>query len=306
MMLNQEIERGTVYYVTYSSDLNTLAVGRPFVVLTDFSLLPTARYITGVYTTTNEERSKLSSVIELKTMRRRSWAVVDQIVTVDRKHIGDRMCKLSQDDMDALEDAIRNQLGFAEQIVVKTDEKAESNLEFEVEYYRRMYEMAMNRLVERDFENRLTGQKAVEPEVIEPEITEPKVVEPVDLNQATTVTLWNLGLSHAQAEVIENNRPYKSMKDIQALPGITTICFKMLEQKCTVIPVKKLVYFSDKININTATAEDLQQLGIGEYTSLKFIAWRGGQKKLKSMDDVAKFPRMGKINIKKLEGKIEF
>lgn len=133
----------------------------------------------------------------------------------------------------------------------------------------------------------------------------------VDLNTATAAELEALpGVGAATSKKIIAGRPYKSVDDLSK-SGISKSALAKLEPLVTVadsapaaptpaaadapapekeadapkVPYVPQVADSDKVNLNTATADALEQLpGIGPAVSKKIIAGRP----YKSMDDVAK------------------
>jgi len=61
----------------------------------------------------------------------------------------------------------------------------------------------------------------------------------------------------------------------------------------------------DRININTATAEELMSLpGIGRVRAEEIVIYRGKKGKFSSIDDLAKIPGIGEATVERLRGRV--
>ena len=149
-------KRGEVYYIRYNDAIGSEQfVGRPGIIVSSDVINEKQPTVAIVYTSTQPRSFWFTP--ELTSTSKRSWALCEQIVTVDKMRLGDRMCVLTEEEMVAVDDALRGVLGLdwpeaddadaaAEEPVDEMDELAE--LRVEAELYHKMYDKLMDKMVE--------------------------------------------------------------------------------------------------------------------------------------------------------------
>lgn len=134
-----------------------------------------------------------------------------------------------------------------------------------------------------------------------PKVTESPAKHPakINLNTATADELQQLpGVGEATARKIIAGRPYKSVDDL-VKATISKASIDKIRDKVTVGATEEMAR-SHKINLNTASFDDLQKLpGIGEVTAKKIVAGRP----YKSVDDLAK-AGLSKASIDKIRDEV--
>ena len=92
--MENEIKRGEVWYLKFNDSVGfEESVGRPAVVVSSEEGLGTTPIIQVVYMTTTPKKG--GSVVELFTPKKRSWALCNQIVSVDRSRFLSYLCTLN-------------------------------------------------------------------------------------------------------------------------------------------------------------------------------------------------------------------
>ncbi len=172
----------------------------------------------------------------------------------------------------------------------------------EIAMWQRLYEKALNQVVDMKYTNDLflknhlgrEETKAVIPApatVVTPEPPKqpeppaedtPVVEERLDINSCTITALKKLGFSVSLAKTIVDRRPYKTVADLKAVPGLKGTQYRIMEPKlcCTPVvaavvekpkPVSALVEPDTgceeeetpaaaevaKVNVNTASAQEI-------------------------------------------------
>lgn len=245
-------QRGEVYYVRYDMGVGSEeAVGRPYVIISSDEESKTSPLLTVIPMTTSMRYIGVG--VELTTTHRRSWALCQQISSLDKSRFGDRMCLLSAAEMAKIDAALVEILGLPvvnekkqaehdKQIAImsqaiKDAEKAAADSLTEIEVLKRAYERVLDKLVEQRIERDIKA-RAPEPEIVE--TSEPVViaVEPepelVDINRCTIKELRALNFNENVALNIMANRPFMSVEDLRIIPGVTRVAFGLVEKKITV------------------------------------------------------------------------
>ena len=177
------MKRGEVYYLRYDNSMgHEEACGRPVIIVSSQEGIDTSPVIQVVYMTTSFRKN--GTCVKLSTPRRQSWAMCNQIDTIDKRKLGnDIMCRLNRDEMSEIDRTLKMVLGLEDEY-----KPVDTDIELKIEgtIYKRLYEKAIEKIAELKFEKDVRSLK-VEPEVVEPEVVEPekrkrrsKVVVPYD------------------------------------------------------------------------------------------------------------------------------
>lgn len=148
-------KRGEVYYIRYDYSVGSeMSVGRPAIVVSNDEGNETSTTYNVLFTTTTPK--SLSVCAELNSTKKKSWALCNQIHTVDIMRFGDKMCTLTAAEMSRVDEAMALALGLKlggsdddeevrelEEALLKAMDTAH---EYEVEayYYKKLYEKALN------------------------------------------------------------------------------------------------------------------------------------------------------------------
>lgn len=147
-------KRGEVYYIRYNDAIGAEQfVGRPGIIVSSDTVNEHSATVMIVYTSAQYRNYWFNP--ELTSTTKRSWALCEQITTVDKMRLGDRMCKLTDDEMAAIDDVLTGLLGLDYPAEEPEPEEPEAEDDFswrvEAECYKRLYEKALEKLVERRY-----------------------------------------------------------------------------------------------------------------------------------------------------------
>lgn len=383
-MANGYFERGEIYNVRLDSGLGSEeGAFRPGLIVSNDAGNRTSPCVIVVYLTTKER--KYSHCIETMATGRRSWALCDQIVCVDKTRLArlmgtcdssemrqidgalEQVLDLGYDDTPALaekdreiadrdaliteKDAEIAKLREAVAAANKRAEDAELSYKIENDMWQKLYDKVLNQVVDMKYTNDLflrdhlgrQEQKVVpvitmkEPEPVEP----PKVEEQpqpeedqLDINHCTITALKKLGFSLGLARQIVDRRPYKSVGDLKNVPGMKATQYRIMEPKlcCTPVveekpkvvsalvepdtgheepeivevPEPEAVDVPEKVNVNTATWEELVRVtGLSKCTAQYITAYRNKHGKFEKLEDLTQVSRFGKTCLKKYGPKLE-
>lgn len=318
-----EVKRGEIYYIRYDNSVGAeMAVGRPAIVVSSESLCETSPIITTVFMTTSPKTGPTN--VKLWSPRRQSWAMCDQIQTFDKSRLGDRMCRLTKEEMDLIEEALAGVLGMnddREKLVDQREEEiaalkeAVMNHSVDCDYYKRAYEKVLAELVEervaRKVAEAVASRAVVEvakPEPVERPVEGPKE-EKVDINRCSVSDLLDIGFKTEVAMKIVAGRPYISIEDIRKVNGVTRIAYQIAAPKIVAVPVKvekpvkeeqPVEAADERLNINTATAKEIvETLGVCSATAYTITGYRTKNGPYKSLEDLSNVKGVSKIFPKK-------
>ncbi len=321
-----EIKRGDVWYYRANDAVGYEEfVGRPMVVVSNDIFNATTPLVVGVYTTSKPKNNKTSP--KLNSMGTSSWAVCNQIVTVDKSRLDKRIGTLSYSDMERVDIAMRVVLSLpgggtaAEKNVTELEKKVEE-LETECEIQRRAYNRVLDRLIDIKIEKDMSAAKPEsEPEsLMKPFYVEPvepeEDVGPVDLNTCSEDDLKRLGF---KPEVIQNIiafRPFKKKDDLRVVPGVTKVAWQIVQHKVEVGSVveekpaevvaepEEPKVAEEKVNVNTATAKELMAVGIGATAAYSITGYRNKHGRYLCLDDLANVKQFSKKSLERLRDKL--
>lgn len=296
-----KLQRGQVWYLRYNDSVGyEEAVGRPAVVVSSQEGLGTTPVIQLVYLTTTPR--KISAAVELFTPRKRSWALCNQIVTIDRNRLTDLMCTLSESEMMKIDLALRKVLAlplktseFEDKMDVLSSELQETKdkvaeLEIEITVHKRLYEKALDKIVELRFEQDIAKPKVVEPEV------NPVMEKPIVEKVAPEIEV-DVDALKKQMGAIPTKTKELELKEKRVRHGLNR------QSK----PEEFLPYVKPgKVNVNTYTwYEIVANTGIGIQTAQQIVAYRKKHGEYRDLVDLLNVPLFGSQSMNKYGNKLE-
>lgn len=181
MVGEKQCRRGEVWYFTMVNNYgHELLTGRPCVVLSDS--LESDPMVTVMFLTTTLKA--FGEGIELKTPRKKSYALISQIHSYDKDRLREVLCTLTDKEMSEIEEAVANRLGLNLDKKVEDDTDKDRIAELEdqivkqkvtIKAVEKLYEKALELYCELKLQADMTSR--VEPKV-EPK---PVIDEPVDI-----------------------------------------------------------------------------------------------------------------------------
>lgn len=194
-----EFKRGQVWYETYNGSIGSeMAVGRPIVIVSSDEGNTSSSVVTALYMTTTPKN--LGVTVEVYSTRKRSWVLCQQIVTIEKRRLTTYLCTLTETEMLRVELGLRKALGlstgddaFSEKIkelekqasslsdLLGEAKSKNSELEVELTIHKRLYEKALDKIVEQRFEKDTTvpERRDVKLSEVHPVIEKPIVEEVV-------------------------------------------------------------------------------------------------------------------------------
>lgn len=209
----------------------------------------------------------------------------------------------------------------------------------EIDMWQKLYERALDQLVKMklhgDISRRMeapveqpvkTPEPPVEPPK-QPELPEEPVETRVDINHCTATALKKIGFSLAMSKLIVSYRPFESVQDLKRVPGLKATLYRIMEPKlcCTPVPVAEPEpepvaakkepdpgyeiepdeVVPGKVNVNTATAVEIQKAGISGNPAYAIVKYRRENGPFKTLDDLLNVPYCGKIFMSRHGNKLE-
>jgi competence ComEA-like helix-hairpin-helix protein len=265
-MANGYFERGEIYQIRATDDFGCeTGVFRPGLIVSSNAGNNASPVVNMLYMTTKDHRDHLN--FETYATGRRSFVLCNQMVTIDKRRLGNQMGTLSSSEMSEIDrlisevldlDSVSESMMKAKdleisaretQITEQAKEIAElkakvENIELsckiESAMWQKLYEKALAQVVEMKFAADL-GRRVpvVEEAVVEVEVEEEEEVieDRVDINSCTITALRKIGFNPSVAKKIVDGRPYKSVDDLKGVSGIKATHFRIMEPKLCCKPV---------------------------------------------------------------------
>lgn len=332
-----EVRRGDVFWLLYNSGTDSYVetAKRPIIIVSSDKGNETSPCVLGVPTTTKPKFGVICP--EITSSYKQCWAVCNQVGCFDKARLGEYMYSLSDDDMAAVdrglcvvmslepatqeenrEEEIRE---YEEEIASLRSKVADLtnqvnqqklNRVVETKLYERAIEEIVSLRMSADIEKatikRTKQEKAAvaEPKKVVAEIEGKVVGEDIkpEINTCSEAELKACGCNPTQIHHIIANRPYMSVEDLKTVPGITRIAYQILEGKVRCVPVakpkKEVVAGKGKVNVNTATVDEMVEVAGMNLTLCNFIrAYRNKHGKFERVEDLLNVKRFGSGCLKK-------
>lgn len=347
-MANGYFERGEVYWVRLDSGIGAeKGFGRPGVIVSADFLNNSSDLVSVAMTTTKNNGNYMWNV-QNEATDRTSWVQCNQVMSYDKSRLSTCIGKLNSAEMQAVDDALEKvfDLGYIDDSAVKEKEAEIAALKLqlkeqqeeiaklnahidshadedmakkvEIEMWQRLYEKALDQVCSM----KLTGDVTRRTEKSSPPVkpAEPKTEDSpklVDINSCKFTELKKIGLSDNIAMTIVNRRPYKNISDLKNLPGLTSVKYKLIENKIFCSAVKKPIVSAlpeadlgydppEKVNINTAKAAEIKEaLGCGINAAYAITRHRKTNGLITSLEELASLPFWTKSLLAKYRDKME-
>lgn len=314
--MNGEFLRGEIYWFRGDDGIGSeIASKRPGVIVSSDRGNQTSSLVNICYLSSAEGHGVINVRCFPRGYGKASYVKCNQVFTYDKKRALEYMGKLTDFELAAVDRGITVALGLQDVDMDVSDEvsrleeelekvKSEKedellSLKVELELHKRMYEKAMDLLVNRNIEKDMTP--AIVPETVIQEESpkkyevekKPKIVveekpEPkVDINNCTEKDLVKAGFNAEVAKNVVMLQPYNNVDELKEVPGVTATWFRVVKNRltCTVV--------SEKVNINTASAKEIhEKTGLPICTAYSITGTRkrnGLYKKLEELKNVDRF-----------------
>lgn len=287
-------ERGEIYWVKMGMGVGSeMDVTRPGLIVSCNEMNMKSPTVLVAFTTTRSRHgasgNPWDNVSTLATGRE-SWVLCNQIQAVDKSRFATYLGTMNSADMQRVDDALEAtfDLGYNDtaaltekdreieareaviaekdaeiaalkaQIAANTVEQQSRDDSFTVEIamWQRLYEKALNQVVDMKYTNDLflknhmgreepapTPTVVVTPPVVEvAPVVEANPENPeddgkVDVNHCTITALKKLGFSLPMARLIVSRRPYKTVEDLKSVPGMKSTQYRIMEPKLCCTPM---------------------------------------------------------------------
>lgn len=319
-----EFKRGQVWYETYNGSMGSeMAVGRPIVIVSSDEGNTSSSVVTALYMSTTPKN--IGVTVEVYSTHKRSWVLCQQVATLDKRRLTGYMCTLTESEMLRVELGLRKALGlpsgddaFSEKIeelekrvsdlsdLLGEAKQKNSELELELAIQKRLYEKALDKIVEQRFEkDTATPKEPEEPEVklseVYPVMEAPKtdkVTEPIKKVAEVAEKLEvDVEALKTQMGAIPNKTKESAPKEKRVRHGLNR------QSK----PEEFLPYVKPgKVNVNTYTwYEIVANTGIGIQTAQQIVAYRKKHGEFRDLVDLMNVPLFGIGSMNKYGNKLE-
>lgn len=331
-----EMKRGDVWYVSKDEPMPGETFGRYYVVMTSEIGLSSGSDVICVPITSNMSHVKMSVNTAISCLNRPSMVVGNKVVTMPKEYFRRKDSELSPSELESVETGVLRAMGFitnketARAMVKGVDVDRLREAEWSADYYKKMYEMTLDKLCE----SRMPMESVMKPFYVEPmpePEPEPKVEVvqkqgPVNLNTCSEEDLRNLGFKPNIVQNIIAFRPFKKKDDLRVVPGVTKTAWLIVQHKVEVgaveekpkveekpakVEEKPVVVHEisakpeeDKVNVNTATARELMDLGIGYTAAYSITGYRNKHGRYLCVEDLRNVKQFSRKAFEKLRDKL--
>ena len=250
------MKRGEIYYIRYDNSVGSeQSVGRPCLIVSSQKGIDTAPVVQCVFLSTQQKHG--SHNILLTSINRRSYAVCNQLNTLDKSRFENFMGEVTPEEMAQVDDALKNVLGLTDEVVTTVREDDYADLRVELELHKALYEKTLEKLValrmEMDEKPRMEKprpeKKMSDEEVVailesagmksrsdrygtKPGKAKAKTgAKPININTATTRDFESIGVSTQTARNIVNYRNkhgyFISLEDLLMVPRFGKGCLNV-------------------------------------------------------------------------------
>lgn len=273
MVKENVIKRGNAYYLKYDDSFgHETAVGRPALVVSDEELFARRNCVVVVLMTTSHRAGY--GVVDVSTRTKSQYILCDQIRVVDKDRLSTFMCEFDDKTMERVDIVLTRLLGLqplsgeepsVTTEVVKHDDVAKNVSD---DLYARLYAKAMADLVEArykldELQLKYDREKRVVVEQIVPvvetmtEALEVAVVEPVDRDEDIPEALGKCSGANKKKKKRWTRKEIEKIliENGETVPPGVADTFGKMKRNPKAKPLK----------VNTATREELKNLGMGNH-----------------------------------------
>lgn len=282
-----EIKRGDVFYIRYDRTVGfEEAVGRPAVVVSSAEGIATSPVVQIVFMTTSPRETGICVPVE--SLSRRSWVICNQLNTIDKSRLDTKSGTLTYTEMKKVDEKLLEVLGLencamrAEGVRVDSETNDEiAELKVELAFHKALYEKTLEKLV--DLRLKLDAV-VMEPTPKKGESPEPEIDEPIDISPlAEKFKVYDKRLA-------EKKMPDKEVDEILESAG--------MKKKSGLVGVPsgkaKVAKGAKPININSASREDFEGIGITAVTARNIVNYRKKHGYFIGLEDLLMVPRFGR------------
>lgn len=331
--MNGEFLRGEVYFWRMDNTVGSEECARrPGVIVSSATGNERATTVNIAFLTSQPKHGQINVKVGLG--ERCSWVMCNQIATVSKERVLQYRDTLDEDEMVAVDRAIMIALGLHNEVEeedaprdneeIETLKEEIASLQHERNVWQKLYTKALEdltyikyrmdseklteKLSEKPVEKKIEkpAEKIVEKPVEKPAEEEPSLV---DINTCSKDDLRSLGCDEALAKSIIARRPYKKVTELKVVPGMKSVAYALLKARVCVSELPKQeapkTETTEKININTATAEELSALtGLSVNMMWAITGYRKRNGEYKSVSELANVPRLSKNFLERFGDKL--
>lgn len=215
-----EIKRGQIWYASFNDSVGSeLGAGRPCVIVSNERGCETSPVLNVVFLTTSPSTKANAVHVSMTSSKRRSHALCEQVTTLDKSRLNSYIADAFPEEMERIDTALAVALGLEPdktEYEAKLEEADEAwySWKTEADTYKRLYEKALEKLVEAREQPKPQPEKVAKTQPKKPEkVQKPKkeIVLPVvveskpeklNLNTARYTDMKNFGINKMYASKI--------------------------------------------------------------------------------------------------------